>query len=300
MNIPSELYTVVRRAQFAHEPVLIHAFYGFVDAGGGARLAVEHILATCEHHTLATFDVDQVMDYRARRPKMRFVRDHFESADIDQIVLYEVMDAHGTGFLLLVGPEPDYQWQRFIAAVNEICTEYRVRLSLSLAAIPWPSPHTRPLGIAVHGNEPALLAGFPPVVGEIEVPGHVGAMLELDLGRGGKPSIGITAQVPHYLVQFEYPRAAQVMLDGVAATTGLSLSAQSLEAAAKTAEDEVAAQLAVNEEFSAVVVALEEQYDQATLAMQTLGGDSLPSGDEIAAQVEEFLSGIASDPEKEQ
>ena len=61
MNIPSELYTVVRRAQFAHEPVLIHAFYGFVDAGGGARLAVEHILATCEHHTLATFDVDQVM-----------------------------------------------------------------------------------------------------------------------------------------------------------------------------------------------------------------------------------------------
>jgi hypothetical protein len=62
-------------------PVLIQALDGFIDAGGAKRIAREHLLATYESQVVATFDVDQLLDYRARRPAMLFVEDHWASYD---------------------------------------------------------------------------------------------------------------------------------------------------------------------------------------------------------------------------
>jgi hypothetical protein len=297
MRNPEELYSWHRDVEFDTPPVLVHAFSGFVDAGNGVRIAADHILESCDQHLIATFDVDEVLDYRARRPRMSYVVDHFASVDIPQISLHEVTDPTGARFLLLVGPEPDYQWQRFIAAVQGIVDRFAVRLAVGLSAIPWPAPHTRPLGLTIHGSEPSL--------GEIEVPGHVGAMLELSLGEQGVPSMGVTAQVPHYLVQFEYPRGAQALLEGIAAVTGLSVSGAGLQEAADAADREVANQLEGNDEFGVIVTSLEAQYDQLAAGQAMAAGLSelapdgeMPTGDEIAAQVEEFLNGLRDDEER--
>jgi hypothetical protein len=308
MRAPEELFTVHHQVQFDERPILLYAFSGFVDAGSGVRLAAEHLLSSCQHQLVATFDVDELLDYRARRPRMSFVVDHFASVEVQQIVLHELVDASGQRFLLLAGPEPDYQWQRFMAAVDLIVNMFDVRLAVGLTAIPWPIPHTRPLGIMVHGSEPGLVSGQVSVIGEIEVPGHVGAMLELHLGQRGLPSMGITAQVPHYLVQFEFPRAATTLLSGVSTATGLVLPLSDLEPAARRADAEVAQQLEGNDEFSSVVTALEQQYDQmaaitsgATGGLGDLAEGEMPTADEIAAQVELFLSSLEDpdDPEKQ-
>lgn len=303
MRSPKKLFTVHREVAFDERPILVYAFSGFVDAGAGVRLAADHILQTCTFQLVATFDADELLDYRARRPRMTFVVDHFASVEVPQIVLHEVTDPSGQRFLLLTGPEPDYQWLRFLAAIDLIVAAHDVRLAVGMSAIPWPIPHTRPLGVTVHGSEPALVAGHVPVLGEIEVPGHVGAMLELHLGQEGTPSMGITAQVPHYLVQFEYPRAATTLLEGVARATGLDLPVSGLEPAARRADAEVAQQLEGNDEFATVVSALEQQYDQmAAITAGAAGGladlvaGQVPSDDEIAAQVEQFLSSL-EDPD---
>ncbi len=308
MRDPEELFTLHSDVQFDERPILLYAFSGFVDAGSGVRLAADHLLATCAHQLVATFDIDELLDYRARRPRMTYVVDHFASVEIQQIVLHELTDAMGQRFLLLTGPEPDYQWLRFMAAVDMIVDRFDVRLAVGLSAIPWPIPHTRPLGITVHGSEPDLVAGHVSVIGEIEVPGHVGAMLELHLGQRGIPSMGVTAQVPHYLVQFEFPRAASTLVGGVGQATGLALTVADLEPAARRADAEVAQQLEGNEEFATVVAALEQQYDQMAAitsgshgGLADLAGEGMPSGDEIAAQVELFLSSLddPDDPEKQ-
>ena len=308
MRSPDELVTVHREVHFDERPVLLYAFSGFVDAGSGVRLAADHLLASCAHTLVASFDADELLDYRARRPRMSYVVDHFASVEVQQIVLHELVDAVGQRFLLLTGPEPDYQWLRFMAAVDGLVDRYDVRLAVGLSAIPWPIPHTRPLGITVHGSEPELVAGHVSALGEIEVPGHVGAMLELHLGQRGVPSMGVTAQVPHYLVQFEFPRAATTLLAGVVQATGLALPVADLEPAARRADAEVAQQLEGNDEFATVVAALEQQYDQmAALTAGAAGGladhadSGVPSGDEIAAQVEQFLSSLGDpdDPDKQ-
>ena len=299
MRSPEELITMHHEATFDDRPVLVYAFNGFVDAGGGVRLASEHLLNTCEHRLVATFDIDELFDYRSRRPRMSFVVDHFAAVDIPQIGLHEVTTPDGVRFLLLAGPEPDYQWQRFIAAVEIIVRRFDVRMAIGLSAVPWPAPHTRPLGITVHGNEPELIAGFVSPLGEIEVPGHVTAMLELSLGELGIPSLGVTGQVPHYLVQFEFPQAAAALISGLARLLGSALSTERFTSGAREAEVQIAEQLAGNDEFATVLAALEQQYDLAASqsAATSSGAELVPDGrvptaEELGAQFEAFLQGL--------
>ena len=281
-------------------PIMVHAFSGFVDAGAGVRQAAASIKQSCQTTVVASFDVDELLDFRARRPRMTFSGDHFSSVDTPAITVSRVIDDSGQAFLLLDGPEPDYQWNRFLAAVDLVVDAFEVTSAVGLSAIPWPAPHTRPIG-----DDPELIAGRSAVLGDIEVPGHMGALLEYHLGQRGLSSIGVTAQVPHYLVQFDFPRCAMVLVEGLTDVTGLSLSGVGLEEGAQKAESEVADQLSGNEEFAAVVSALEAQYDQMSEARSALTKPSsapqgeVPSGDEIAAQVEEFLAGLGDDSQKE-
>lgn len=278
--------------------VLVHAFTGFLDAGGATAMAAR-VLESREHRLLATVDVDQILDYRARRPVLTFVADHFAAVDMPRISLFEVTDADGTPFLLLSGPEPDYQWQRFADEILDIVRRTGTRLTVGLSAIPWPAPHTRPLGVTIHGNVPSLVSSPHALAGNLQVPGHIGGLLELRLGEAGEQAIGIATHVPHYLGQFEYPAAAITTLEALSAATGLSLPVDTLRAPASRAEGEIAQQLQSSEEFVTIVHALEQQYDQLA-ALRGAGqpaatselapGGQVPSGDEIAAQVEQFLA----------
>ncbi|MFA7323769.1 MAG: PAC2 family protein [Candidatus Nanopelagicales bacterium] len=301
MRSPEDMYAVHSMPSFTEAPALIHAFTGYVDAGGAVRMTIDHILETCEHRLIATFDVDEAMDFRARRPVLSYSVDHFTGVDIPAIHLHEVIDAEGTTFLLLAGPEPDYQWLRFISAVAGLGHQFGIRLSVAISGIPWPAPHTRPLGITVHGSDPSLVQGFQSMVGDVDVPGHMGAMLEFHLAQEGFDSMGITAQVPHYLSQFQYPQGAQTLLNGLSMITGLALPSGGLDGLAAQASKEIDEQLDGNEEFGTVVAALEHQYDQTRGpggADQVNEPDHVPTGDEIAAALESFLRELDADEGK--
>src|SRR5512134_4191793 len=100
VRAPEDLYRLQGEAPDLGHPVLLHSFTGFLDAGSAGRLAAEHLLATLDHRVLATFDPDELIDYRARRPRMTFVENRFTDAASAELVLYEVTDAEGARFLL--------------------------------------------------------------------------------------------------------------------------------------------------------------------------------------------------------
>src|ERR1700710_1962148 len=115
---PAGLFEFVDPLRELDRPVLVQAMDGFVDAGNAARLARAHLLSSLESELVATFDVDQVLDYRGRRPEMLFAIDHWESYSEPQLAIHALTDTAGTRFLLLSGPEPDFQWERFSAAIQ--------------------------------------------------------------------------------------------------------------------------------------------------------------------------------------
>lgn len=299
---PESLYEIHADGAEPGRPVLVHALSGFLDAGAARQLAVAHLLATHEHTTVATFDIDALYDYRARRPRLVFDTDHYASIDYPELLLTEFRDLRGTPFLVLHGPEPDFGWRAFTAAVVGLVERFGVRRVIGMNAIPWPAPHTRPVGVTAHANDPALVAGRPTFVGAIEVPGHLAGGLELALGAAGHEAMGFAVHVPHYLTQVEFPRAALTLLTEVAAAGDLALDLAALVEQARESDQDIDAQVATNPENVQAVRALEEQYDavvrgaEAALPLADLAPDEpLPSGDEIAAQLEAFLRDMDDD-----
>jgi hypothetical protein len=291
---PAELYRLEPDAPTLPDPVLVVVLDGFVDAGAAARLAVDTLLASGPPRRVARFDVDQLVDYRARRPPLRFEADRWTAYTAPELDVVALTDTGGTGFLLLSGPEPDTQWERFAAAVEQLVTRLGVRLVVNLTGIPMAVPHTRPIGVTVHGTRPDLTEGHEALFATAEVPGSAVALTEYRLGQAGHAAMGFAVHVPHYLARAEYPQAARVLVDHLAVATGLYLSTAELTAAAERAEREINEQVAGSEEVAQVVEALERQYDTVVSgAAERSGagmGGALPSADELAAEVERFLA----------
>jgi predicted ATP-grasp superfamily ATP-dependent carboligase len=220
---PHELYQLEEALPELGRPVLIQALTGFVDAGSAGRLARDHLLTTLTSQVVATFDVDALLDYRSRRPLMLFVEDHWESYEEPSLQLHLLSDGSNTPFLLLAGPEPDLQWERFTAAVINLIDRLGVRLTVGFNSIPMAVPHTRPTGITAHATRRDLIGGYEPWLRRIQVPGGAGHLLEYRLGQQDRDAMGFAVHVPHYLAQSEYPAAAERLLTAVSKATGLLL-----------------------------------------------------------------------------
>jgi predicted ATP-grasp superfamily ATP-dependent carboligase len=290
---PRDLFEVEASLPELDQPVLVQALDGFVDAGNATRLARQHILANFESDVIVTFDVDQLFDYRARRPEMLFVTDHWESFARPQLAIHAVRDAAGVAFLLLAGPEPDTQWERFASAVELLVRQLHVRLVIGLNSIPMGVPHTRPPTVIAHGSPQELVAEYSNWLGTVQVPASAGHLLEFRLGRAGFDSSGFAANVPHYLAHLDYPEAAATLLDSVARAGGLQLPADSLTEAAAVVRSTVDSQVAASDEVAAMVQALERQYDEIVAGRGgglVADGARLPTADEIGAEFEQYLS----------
>lgn len=277
---------------------------GFLDAGSSAALASRYLVEVAEGRTgqaggrvVATFDVDQFHDYRARRPAMSFVRDHYEAYDAPRLVVRLLHDSADTPYLLLQGPEPDNRWEAFARAVRDVVERFGVTHVVSMGSVPMAVPHTRPVAITHHANNPELLTGESPWRGELRIPSSAQALLEVRLGEWGHDALGFVAHIPHYLAQLDYPQASVSLLEHVELAGRLTVDLTDLRAQAEGREEEVARYLSANEEVADVVEALERQYDAFERAEESgaslLAEDQpLPTGEEIGQQFEQFLAGL--------
>ncbi|QSY48028.1 MULTISPECIES: PAC2 family protein [Streptomyces] len=277
--------------------VMLYHFDGYIDAGETGDLIVKRLLDGLPHQVVARFDHDRLIDYRARRPLLTFQRDHWAAYETPAIELRLVQDATGAPFLLLSGPEPDVEWERFAAAVRQLIERLGVRLSVNFHGIPMGVPHTRPVGLTPHGNRTDLMPGHRGPFDEAQVPGSAESLIEYRLAESGHDVLGVAAHVPHYVARSPYPDAALTALEAITAATGLVLpnAAHSLRNAALRTQEEIERQLAEGEEeLVSLVRGLEHQYD-AVAGAETRGNlvaepVDLPSADELGAEFERFLA----------
>jgi hypothetical protein len=289
---PSELYELDPDRPDLTGVVLVETLDGFIDAGGARKLASQHLLGSLEHRVLARFDHDQLYDYRARRPIMVFAKDHWESYETPELALYLMQDDAGSPFLLLAGPEPDAQWERFVAAVLELCRVLGVRRSIGLNAIPMGLPHTRPVGVIAHGVPRSLVEGYEPWIETVHVPASAGHLLEHRLAEAGYEAMGFAVHVPHYVAQSAYPAAAAQLVREVAKNGPLVLPVEQLDEAASLTREALDEQLAGAPEVAEVVRQLEEQYDAfvSGRGRSLMAESDLPTADELGAELERFLA----------
>ena len=289
---PSELYELMPDRPELGGAVLVQALDGFIDAGGARKLASQHLLDTLPNSIVARFDHDQLFDYRARRPIMVFAKDHWESYDTPVLALHLVHDQDEVPFLLLAGPEPDVQWERFALAVEQLCKVLGVRRSIGLNAIPMGLPHTRPVGVIAHGMPRSLVEAYEPWVETVQVPASAGHLLEYRLGEAGYEAMGFAVHVPHYVAQTAYPAAAAQLVREVAKAGSLSLPVDALDEAAALTRTALDEQVAGAPEVAEIVQQLEAQYDAFVdgRGRGLIDESELPTADELGAELERFLA----------
>lgn len=273
--------------------MLVH-LEGFMDAGAAGRLLTEHLLDAFEHKTVATFDTDRLLDYRSRRPLMTFDDGHWETYDRPELAIHLVSDAAGKQFLLLTGPEPDHEWELFVAAARSLARRLGAGPMITYFGVPMGIPHTRPLGVITHATRPGLVTPRVKLPSKLQVPASASALMEFRFGEAGQDAIGFVVQVPHYLAQAAYPTAALTLLDSVLEVTGLDLPALELREAADRTNALIDRQVSESSEVADLVHGLEQQYDAAVAAAESedllAEGEQMPTADELAAQFEQFLA----------
>lgn len=274
---------------------LLVVFSGYLDAGNVSTQLENVLLERLDHQRIATFDTDQLLDYRARRPHLRFDGEKFFDYEAPELELHLLKDQMQRPFLMLSGPEPDYQWDRFVAAVMILIDQLDVELVTFVDAIPLPVPHTRPLGVTTHGNAQELLEGLATWAPKGRIAAGAAQLLELRAAEADRKVSGYTLHVPHYLADATYPQAAVAALEYVGAAMELILPTEELRESGREVERQIAQQVQNRPEITAMLERLEERFDEHAQEHQARSlllkpDEEMPDAEEIGSAVESYLS----------
>ncbi len=300
----SDAYIIVGgTAPLLHEPTLVVMLTGWIDASGAAAASMAALESECNARTIAVFDGDTFIDYRARRPTMELrdgVNARLAWPDIE---VKHGHDLDGRDVLLLTGPEPDMAWHRFGREVAALGSQLGVKRMVALGSYPFASPHTRPSRLSMSAPSAELVESLPMLKNSVDVPAGVAAVLEHAFYNIGAVSMGIWVQVPHYVASMAYPAATVALLAGLQ-----QFGAVRIDGAAARQETMIQRQrldelVAGNDEHRAMVHELETLYDNSEQKMLTVDSDNspatlpttrftaaeIPTGDELAAELEQYL-----------
>ena len=223
---------------------------------------------------VGTFDVDQLIDYRARRPTLTYQSNAFTDYQAPELLVHQLTDTDGTLVPAAVR-----------TGAGHPVGAFRRRRRPGRRPVRGPAdrrPDGDPDGRAAHPADrdvrrtppgraccPSRRTGWAPS----QVPGHAVGLLEYRFGQAGRDTIGFAAHVPHYIARSDYPETARTLIQATADATGLLLPTSGLDEAAATVRAELAKQVAENTEVAEIV-----QRAGAAVRRLRLGHRPWPAG----------------------
>ena len=275
------------------DPVMVVALSGWVDAGlaGIGSLAVlrDHLGSA---RRFARMDLSDVMDLQQTRPTL-----HLEGGvqrTIEWPAIELVAGQLGSDVVLCSGPEPSLRWRAVLTELVGVARDVGVRRAYTLGGIPAMASHRRPVDVLVTASDDELADECDASDQDYEGPVGAQSVLQVMLGAAGIPTVGMWAQVPHYLAASASPPAIRSLLVKLRDQAGIAVDLAELEETAveyiQRVESGVSERLDVLEAIRAIEDA-DDRSDDDPLTPGPLDDDELPSGDELASEIERFLRG---------
>lgn len=271
----SDLYEIVSEPEL-RDPAIVLALSGWVDAGAAGTSAAEFLAEGGDE--LIRFNGDAIFDYRANRPVVSFRSGRMAEVQWPSVTIYH-RSLPERDLLVMVGAEPDYQWQAFSEAVADLMERFGVRLIITIGAVPAAVPHTYPPPVMMTASSDELVGSDDVALGDdLDVPGAAVNVVAEAAVRRGMGTLGYWAQIPHY-VNEKYHAGSLALLQRIALRLDLDLDLAEVVAARNEQSDKINAAIADRPESRAHVEKLEMLTEEGRLA----------TGDELAAEIENFL-----------
>jgi PAC2 family len=274
------LYRSTEPADPLVAPAIVAAFDGWIDAAGASTVAATTIASGGEQ--VVAFRPDALYDYRSRRPILDIVDGKPTTLVWPELALTRRRLGE-RDLLVLTGAEPDFRWEELGGDLVELCVRLGVVEWVSLGSIPAAVPHTRTVPILATASSPGLLGEDEQQgpEGLLRVPAACLSTIEIAVAESGIPTVGFYAQVPHY-VQGPYAAATIALLEHAGRHLGVEVPAGSLTQDAIGQRERLDAAVAADDDSRAYVARLEQMSGEE---------QRLPSGDELATEIERFLRG---------
>ena len=282
-------YINMERRPELERPVLIAGFTGWNDAAEAASLAVSTIGEQWGAKRFGGFDGEEFYDYQTTRPQIKLVEGVTRTIEWPENELSateaRVGALDGSGAILLSGPEPNLRWRTFSQAVVDLAHELDVRLVITLGALLADVPHSRPVSVAANAQDPSLVDNLGLTASRYEGPTGITGVLHRYCASKNLPSVSFWASVPHYLPSVPSAPAALALMQSLSNLLGTSFDTAHLESSSEDYQRQVSVAVAQDSDLASYVRTLEERYDAQTGS----GERNLPSGDELAKELERFL-----------
>ena len=272
-----------------NRPVLIAGFTGWNDAAEAASLAVDTLREEWGAERFGAFIGEEFFDYQSVRPQITLVEGVTRVVEWPENALYAtsggVAALGGRDAILVSGPEPNFRWKSFCQGFVDLAREFDASLVLTMGALLADVPHSRPVSVAANAQDPSLIENLKLSASRYEGPTGVTGVLHRYAADSGLPAVSFWASVPHYLPSVPSAPAALGLLQNLQHLVGGPLDTSHLERTSEDYQRQVAAAVSQDSDLTSYVQMLEERYD----AQADGGSKALPSGDELASELERFL-----------
>jgi len=273
-----------------NRPILVLAFAGWNDAGDSATFAAKFLSQRLAAHKFASLDPETFYNFVEKRPQVRVRNGEREILWPANEFSY-VRDAGLVQDVIIgIGVEPHLRWRAYIDSILQVVQQCRVELVVTLGALLADVVYSRPVRITGSASDPTLAQRLHLSTSRYEGPTGIVGTLNDACKRQGLPAISIWANVPHYIAASPNIKAALVLVRRVFTLLDFSADLSDLESAASDFDQRVAKVLASDAKVAEYVPRLEERDEDDDEEEEYPGNtDALPSGEDLARELEEFL-----------
>lgn len=258
------------------DPVLVVALTGWVDAGEAGAVAGASVAANLEGgRVFGRYDLTDLVDLQQTRPTVELVDGETRRITWPSIEL--TAGRAGRDVVVALGPEPSLRWPTVTRELVDAFVRLGVTRAFTLGGMPAVASHRRPVSVLATASKHSLAQEVGAMRTDYVGPTGIQTVLQLELGERGIPTVGLWAQVPHYVSGNPSPPAVRALLERLRELAGVSVDLSLLDDQAGTYADKVEEGLADRPDVAELVRAIEEQSVEDV------------SGDALAAEIERFL-----------
>lgn len=260
------------------DPVMLVALTGWVDgglAGAGALGTVAEQLD--EARTFASIDLSDLVDLQQTRPTVSLVDGVTRRIEWPSIEL--VAGRAGRDVVLVAGPEPSIRWREFAGELVGAARKLGVTYAVTLGGMPSAVSHRRPIPVLATATSRSLAQEVAALRADYVGPTGAQTVLQVALGDAGIEAVGLWAQVPHYVAGTPSPPAVRALLERLREIAGVEVDLRALDEQSDAYNTKVEEGLAERPDVADFVQRLED----------AVGPPDLPSGEDLAREIERFL-----------
>ena len=282
-----------------NRPILVLAFTGWNDAGTAATFAAKFLLQRLAAQKFASLDPETFYNFVEQRPTMKVKNGVREIIWPANEFSYASKPELVQDVIIGLGVEPHLRWQTYMDSIMHIVEQYNVELVVTLGALQADVSYARPVRIHGAASDAALAQRLRLGVSKYEGPTGIVGTLHDRCRIRGLPAITIWANVPHYITATPNVKAALALVRRILALLDFSTDLNDLERASAEFDKRIADVLASDAKVAEYVRRIEERDDaDDEESEQPDESDALPSGEELARELQRFLRDQRRDEEE--